>query len=57
MEIGLTTNDARYDSELEARVLQVSKCISFHLIPWHCLPTLISNPGDDYSEWCVTWSV
>jgi hypothetical protein len=33
MEIGLARNDARYDNELEARVLEVGKWISFHLIP------------------------
>jgi hypothetical protein len=57
MEIGLAENDVGYDNELAARVLQVRKWISFHLIPWHCLPMLISNLGDDSSEWCATWYV
>ncbi len=30
VDIGLARNDAGYDSELVARVLQVSKWISFH---------------------------
>jgi hypothetical protein len=59
VDIGLARNDAGYDSELVARVLQVSKWISFHqsldivYLCWYQIPevTLVTDVLLDLSNY------